>query len=109
MRFLKITIAVFSLLFAAVSVPATAMAPNEEIIIKIKPKKTKINPSELPDAVKEAIMEGDYANWNIDRAYIITYSDDADKVEYEVHFTSEQSKEGKQIEVYDKDGKIIED
>lgn len=72
-------------------------------------KKVEITPSELPEEVKSSIMKGDYAQWNIMKAYIITYPIEAEKVEYEVHFTKEKTKEDKEIEVFNKEGKIVEE
>lgn len=113
MTLIKIFVAAFSITIAAAfSHAMTPRLDKDGIVLKKDkkdPKKTEITPSELPEVVKDSIMKGDYAQWNIVKAYIITYSDDAEKVEYEVHFTNEQGKKSKQIVVYDKEGKIIED
>ena len=110
MKLTRIFVAAFTLLFAVVvSSNATTVQTNsaDEVIVKIDPKKTEITPSELPDEIKDAIMNGEYAKWNIAKVYKITYSDEEGKVEYEVHFAND--KKQKQIKVYDKEGELIED
>ncbi|UII34399.1 hypothetical protein LVD17_11320 [Fulvivirga ulvae] len=110
MKLTKIFIAAFALTFAAiVSTQATTseVKSADEVVLKIDPKKTEITPSELPASIKDAIMGGEFAKWNIAKVYKITYSDDKEKVEYEVHFANE--KKQKQIKVYNKDGGLIED
>lgn len=83
-----------------------SLAPKS-LITKLDPKKTEITPSELPGNIKDVIMEGKYAKWNIAKVYKITYKSDTGKVEYEVHFVNE--KKDKEILVYDASGSIIED
>lgn len=114
MKLTKIFIAAFALIFAAaVSTQAstTEVTSTDEVVLKIDPKKTEITPSELPSPVKDAIMGGEYAKWNIAKVYKITYSSEDEKVEreveYEVHFAND--KKQKQIKVYDAQGELIED
>lgn len=110
MKLTRIFVTAFAIMFAAVvsaGATTTQVQSANGVILKIDPKKTEITPSELPVAVKDAIMNGDYAQWNIAKAYKITYSDDEDKVEYEVHFSNEN--EQKQIKVYDEEGELVED
>ncbi|WP_157493888.1 hypothetical protein [Fulvivirga imtechensis] len=103
--------AAFAIMFAAViSTNATIDVKNDVVTVNVDPTKTEITPSQLPADVKDAIMDGDYAQWNIEKAYKITYTpEDGDeaKVEYEVHFSNDQGQ--KEIEVYDEEGELIED
>lgn len=110
MKLTKIFIAAFALTFAAIvstQATPTEVKSADEVILKIDPKKTEITPSELPASIKDAIMNGEFAKWNIAKVYKITYSEDEGKVEYEVHFANEQKQ--KQIKVYNKEGELIED
>lgn len=110
MKLTRIFIAAFAFVFAAVvstNATSTEVKSADEVILKIDPKKTEITPSELPAEIKESIMNGEYAKWNIAKVYKITYSDDKEKVEYEVHFSDD--KKQKQIEVYNSEGELIED
>ena len=65
-----------------------------------------ITPDKLPMAVQDAIKEGDYALWEIEIAYEVTYPE-TKEVEYEVHFLN-PAKE-KEIEVYTKDGEEVDE
>lgn len=112
MRLTKIFVTAFAIMFAAViSTNATTIkAKNDVVTVSVDPTKTEITPSQLPAEVKDAIMNGDYAQWNIEKAYKITYTPeegDEAKVEYEVHFANDQGQ--KEIEVYDEEGEVIEE
>lgn len=106
MKTLKILALVCSMFFIA-TISSNASDINRKVISISEPQKTEITPSELPDAVKDAIMEGEFAQWNIEKVYKIIYTDDENKIEYEVHFSNDENE--KEIEVYNKEGEIIED
>lgn len=112
MRSLRIFAASLAVMFAAVISTSTTAADlsNKAIFVKVDPTKTEITPSQLPEEVKEAVMNGEYAKWNIEKAYKITYTPeqgDEAKVEYEVHFSDQEG--NKQIEVYDEEGDVVEE
>lgn len=112
MKLTKIFAAAFAIMFAAViSTNATPVdVKNDVELVNVDPTKTEITPSQLPEEVKESIMNGDYAQWNIEKAYKITYTaeeGDEAEVEYEVHFANDEG--GKEIEVYNEEGDVVEE
>lgn len=118
MKFNRIIIGAAALLFSAtVATNANTIEPNtnttDAIVVKVDPKKTEISASELPATVKQAIVKGDFSKWSIAKAYKITYEGEGEmtttdnEVEYEIHF--QNAEQEKEIEVYDKDGKVVED
>lgn len=112
MKLARIFVAAFAIMSAPViSTNATAIEIRNDVeLVNVDPTKTEITPSQLPEEVKEAIMNGDHAQWNIEKAYKITYTaeeGDEAEVEYEVHFSNDEGE--KEIEVYDEEGDIVEE
>jgi len=110
MKTLKVMLSVFvcMLAFTVSTVSISAPIIDHEINSErsIDPNKKKIDPAKLPLAVKEAIEDGEYANWQISKAYKITFDEKPDKVEYEVHFKNKKME--KETEQYTKEGEIVE-
>ncbi|MBL6449757.1 hypothetical protein JMN32_25830 [Fulvivirga sp. 29W222] len=109
MKMTKIFIAAFTLTFTALVssyANTTQIKSDDEIVLKMDPKKTEIRPSELPSPVKDVILNSEFAKWNVAKVYKITYSENKEKVEYEVHFSND--KKEKQIKVYNKEGALID-
>lgn len=85
----------FTVVNAAISV-----LPDQSTTITLQDERVKINPEELPDAVKAALNSEDYTGWQISAAYKYTGKD-----MYEVEL-----KNGDEVATvkFDKDGKKIE-
>lgn len=88
--------------------PGAIKNDNYEIAVKKgDPSKKEIDPASLPAAVKESIMDGDFSEWSIDKAYEVTFDDGKGEVEYEIHFIN--MREEKEIERYNKEGEELDD
>lgn len=66
-------------------------------------QKQKITAEELPDQVADAITMSDYAEWQIDEAYMVSESNE---ITYQVTFKNPQGQT--ETETYDKNGKVID-
>ncbi|MEQ8474295.1 MAG: hypothetical protein RIC35_24075 [Marinoscillum sp.] len=95
---LMLTLFVSSAALAQTGTPVTA--DEQEIP---QQQKQEITAEELPDPVADAIVTSDYAEWEINEAYMVSESNE---ITYEVTFVNPQGQT--ETETYDKNGKVID-
>jgi hypothetical protein len=95
----KVLFALFAFVVSATMVSANTIATNAETVL-VQDDKVKIQPEELPEAVKTALNSEDYVGWQISSAY-----KHADGETYEVELKNDA--ETKTVK-FDKEGNIID-
>ncbi len=94
-------------ILAAVVLAGSTLAVNADtlstvktgIVISVVEEKVKINPEELPDAVKKTLATDEYKDWTVSAAYVYKESQT-----YEV-----EVKKGEETKTFkfDKEGKLV--
>lgn len=104
-----LAIAVGTFSFAAVnaqSVESTESTENAAIEVGISEEgRTEMSFDELPDAVKTAFQESEFASWEVQKVEKVTPDDNPEQVSYELTL-SDGSQSG--ILAFDEEGNIIE-
>ena len=84
--------------------PAVAMQSRTENVVVVDDEKEKIDPDDLPKAVKKTLREhSDYQQWMVDQAWVVKLK--GKMKYYEIHL--KKGEEQKIINL-DKDGKTVE-
>jgi hypothetical protein len=101
---LAIALGTFS--FAAVN--AQDLATTEKAAIEVSANydgRTEMSFEELPEAIKTAFQESDFASWEVQKVEKVTPDDNPEEVSYELTL-SDGSQSG--ILAFDEEGNIIE-
>lgn len=101
---LAIALGIFS--FVAVNASAVASTDNAAIEASINEEgRTEMSFDELPEAVKTAFQESDFATWEVQKVEKVTADENPEEVSYELTL-SDGAQSG--ILAFDEEGNIIE-